>query len=111
VCNPFPAGPGFICTAGNAGVPGTVIEITPVKQGLATPSITPRLMIFDIFGNCVYEQQSALKRPDRDAYYFVWDGRNRNGRYVGSGAYRANVIITEGNGASSITQILIGVKR
>jgi conserved repeat domain len=108
-CNPFTPGPGFICSAAN-GQPGTVITIKPINPLLALPHMTLRLQIFDVLGNFIFESPLAQKGADGNSYYFVWDGRNKNSRWVGSGVYRAVITVIDENGTSS-KSITIGVKR
>ena len=111
-CNPFTAGTGFICAAAEVADPGTVIIINPIDPSLAAPAINKsQFQIFDALGNCIFESQTARKRPDGHSYYFAWDGRNKNGRWAGSGVYRAMVVIIDENGSSSNWPIRIGVKR
>ena len=109
-CNPFMPGSGSTCATENGAVPGTAIVIKPANASLTLPAMVPRLKIFDMLGNCMFEGQTAQKGADNNSYLFVWDGRNKNGRWVGSGAYRAIVTVIDENGTSS-KSITIGVKR
>jgi flagellar hook assembly protein FlgD len=72
--------------------------------------MTLRLQIFDLMGNCVYENQIAQQGADGNSYYFTWDGRNKNSRWVGTGVYRAIVTAIDESGTSS-KAVQIGVKR
>jgi hypothetical protein len=72
--------------------------------------MAPSLKIFDVLGNCMFENQLALRGADNNSYYFVWDGRNKNSRWVGSGIYRAIITVTDETGTSS-KSVSIGVKR
>jgi hypothetical protein len=107
-CNPFT--PGFICAAATWKMPGTVINIAPDPPSLAFRPISQDLKIYDILGDCIFENPVALQSTVDNTYNFTWDGRNKNGRSVGSGVYRAIITVVDENGTSS-KSIAIGVKR
>jgi uncharacterized repeat protein (TIGR01451 family) len=109
-CNPFAPGPGSTCVSINGTYPGTAIIIKPAIASLTLPVMAPGLKIFDMLGNCMFENQAARQGADGNSYYFVWDGRNKSGRWVGSGVYRAVVTVTDETGTSS-KSISIGIKR
>jgi uncharacterized repeat protein (TIGR01451 family) len=109
-CNPFAPGPGSTCVSIDGPVPGTAIIIKPAIASLTLPAMAPSLKIFDVLGNCMFENQLALRGADNNSYYFVWDGRNKNSRWVGSGIYRAIITVTDETGTSS-KSVSIGVKR
>jgi len=109
-CNPFTAAAGSMCAQASGSVPGTAIIIKPVPSSMTLPAMTLRLQIYDALGNSVFESQSALPGADGNSYYFTWDGRNRNGRWVGTGVYRAVITATDQTGTTS-KSIQIGVKR
>jgi len=113
VCNPFTTDPASNCTESNSNTQaqGTIIKIF-TKQSVVPPSITTaKLGIFDVLGNCIRNMQfPELKRLDAYSYYFTWDGRNRSGRYAGSGIYKAIVNITDEDGKTSVLPAKIGVK-
>jgi hypothetical protein len=109
-CNPFAVGSGFICPAAQNGRTGTVILL---KQDPPSPSplpAAPYLRIFDMLGNSIFEGPTDQKSADGNSYYFVWDGRNKNNRFVGSGVYRAIVTVVDENGTTKLP-VSIGVKR
>ena len=99
-----------MCAEGSGSVQGTAIIIKPVPSSMTLPAMTLRLQIYDALGNGVFESQSALPGADGNSYYFTWDGRNKNGRWVGTGVYRAIITATDETGTTS-KSIQIGVKR
>jgi hypothetical protein len=107
-CNPFT--PGFVCSAAIGKMLGTVININPDPPSLAFRPMALDLKIYDILGNCIFENPAALQSTIDNSYYFTWDGRNKNSRSVGSGVYRGIVTVTDENG-TSLKSISIGVKR
>jgi len=109
-CNPLTLGTDFICPAPDGTFHGTEISVKPVNSAQSLPAMTLRLQIFDLVGNCVYENQIARQGADGNSYYFTWDGRNKNSRLVGTGVYRAIVTAIDESGTSS-KAIQIGVKR
>jgi hypothetical protein len=109
-CNPFSPGPGFVCNAVNGGAPGTVIIVSPDPPSLAFKPADLHIKIYDMLGDCVFENQTAQTGVDGNSYFFTWDGRNKNGRWVGTGVYRGIVTVIDENGILS-KSITIGVKR
>jgi flagellar hook assembly protein FlgD len=94
----------------NGGVLGTAVVIKPAIASQTLPSMTLRLQVFDLLGSIVYENQNAQSGADGNSYYFVWDGRNKSGRFVGTGVYRGVVTAIDESGTSS-KAVTIGVKR
>ena len=99
-----------MCNAVNGGAPGTVIIVSPDPPSLAFRPAELHIKIYDVLGDCIFENLSALPGADGNSYYFVWDGRNKNGRWVGTGVYRGIVTVIDENGTLS-KSITIGVKR
>jgi flagellar hook assembly protein FlgD len=92
------------------GAYGTVIIIKPVSASSTLPSMALHLQVFDLLGNCVHEDLTAQSGVDGNSYYFIWDGRNKSGRFVGTGIYRGLVTAIDESGTSS-KAVTIGVKR
>jgi hypothetical protein len=110
VKNPFTPG----TTIPGSSVTGTAITISTVNPKAKLPSLTAHVMIFDLLGNCVYEDNAVKlgsgKFPD-PCYYFEWDGRNLHHRAVGSGTYNIMVSYTVEGEPIQKKMIRIGVKR
>jgi hypothetical protein len=109
-CNPFSQGSWCKCDAVSMGAYGTVIIIKPVSASSTLPSMALHLQVFDLLGNCVHEDLTAQSGVDGNSYYFIWDGRNKSGRFVGTGIYRGLVTAIDESGTSS-KAVTIGVKR
>jgi hypothetical protein len=106
-CNPFTVN----SSAGNGACPSTIITIKPVDASLAIPNVHKlQLQIFDVLGNCIFDNSLASLDADLNPKNFTWDGRNKSGRWVGSGVYRAIITVIDETGTSS-KSISIGVKR
>lgn len=67
-----------------------------------------KISIFDIIGNQVITMPMQQKGK---GWAYTWDGRNRSGRFVGSGVYWAIIRIYKNNGDPETKRIRIGVKR
>ncbi|MBD3393720.1 MAG: hypothetical protein GF418_16410, partial [Chitinivibrionales bacterium] len=91
---------------------GMVVGITtrkPLKRdgsgGYGTAAV------YDAVGNLVIDGL-ALKQADTyKDYGVVWDGRNTNGRIVGSGGYLLVVSCTDVSGNKVTKSMMVGVKR
>ena len=70
--------------------------------------------IYDALGNCVHvwNEQKFQATHSQDVYLNLsWDGRNLNGRLVGSGVYQAVFTFNQDGQITSNQRIKIGVKR
>jgi hypothetical protein len=96
-------------------VSGTVImaEVTfPGKASRRTPDLKGTISLYDIVDNPILERRPmAFDRTNTKWLYYVWDGRNRDGRYVAGGTYLAVIEITDGGEVKERTVTRIGVKR
>jgi len=66
--------------------------------------------VYDAVGNIVSSDLPVNKAIGSD-YGIFWDGRNENGRFVGSGTYLFIVSITELDGKGVVKKIKVGVRR
>jgi len=98
--NPFV--PGQATTMQGISAVGIVIKIVPTTKITMDTSATGR--IYDLMGNLIME-----KTPFHNNV-IIWDGRNRNNRYVGTGTYLA-IVTAMNNGILSTQKYRIGVKR
>jgi hypothetical protein len=76
-------------------------------------ALTGSISIYDVVNNAV-----ILDRPiafgtlyDAMRVYYLWDGRNMDGRRVAAGSYLAVIETTDDQGATRITTIRLGVQR
>ena len=95
---------------------GTIISAGPVDPEKTGRSfyLNGSLSIYDVVNNPVLVNRPMAfdddpQRPPR--VYYVWDGRNRNGRYVATGTYMAVISVTDDQGVTSIQTVRLGVKR
>jgi hypothetical protein len=97
------------------GIPevrGIVILASPVVQA---PDRVYRMegtvAVYDVVGNLVVRERDLEEAPQTNHLYFVWDGRNENGRVVGAGTYAAILQGSFGDQAPEARWISIGVVR
>ncbi|MBD3239099.1 MAG: hypothetical protein GF331_00830 [Chitinivibrionales bacterium] len=78
-------------------------------------TLTGEISVFDIVNNpVIVERPMAFDDGDgrrTKRLYYVWDGRNRNGRYVGTGTYLAVMTIEDDQGYKETKTVRLGVKR
>ena len=68
--------------------------------------------IYDALGNVTAKEIPVYGSSDDQQFYFFWDGRNQNQRFVGSGTYLAVIEIKElGDQTVNIQKEKIGVRR
>lgn len=98
---------------------GTAIRIDPLTHIGAGASLTGSVSIQDVMGNIVArcegedDHQSniqILSDPASSRLYMLWNGRNMNGRIVGTGTYVAMVKATDSEGKSSRRTVKIAVR-
>jgi hypothetical protein len=108
--NPFEPGetvvPSFISSApGQSGANGTVVMVRLLKEAEG------ELTIYDGVGNVVIDRTQLLYDRELNSLIYVWDGKNSNGRYVGSGSYLGVVTVTEPEKKSQARKVMIAVRR
>ncbi len=74
--------------------PSIAREDVPVKIRSASGSLDARVMIFDKFGNLVYDKETTLTQDEP----LEWWGETNGGRKVDSGQYRIIVLIKDPEG-------------
>jgi hypothetical protein len=92
-------------------VGSTVIRVASIQRVDDAHSL---MRVYDALGNLVADNvpcYAALPQDHENAAYFFWDGRNRNGRMVGSGTYLAVIQVRKTSGAERVTKQKIGVSR
>ncbi len=71
---------------------GTAITISTLNPKARLLPISGSIRVFDLLGNCVWEDNAIKYGPPLDGrYYFIWEGRNRVNRNVGAGTYQLNL--------------------
>ena len=66
------------------------------------------ISIYDVIGNLVL---TTPMPPKGNGWTYLWDGRNRYARLMGSGVYSGLITIYKNNAAIQTKRIRIGVKR
>lgn len=87
--------------------PKITFSIKPLIKTRVAFSIEAKITIYDALGNIVVHQ-ADFKNPTGTLPIFVWNGRNLNGRLVGTGTYVGKIIFSDGTPAQTVK---IGVKR
>jgi len=93
---------------------GVLVITQPADRSLFSSKNTlhARITVMDIVNNIVVDNvpmvwdQSGSKR-----LYFMWDGKNTDGRHVATGTYVAVVTVEDQNGKQQVNRVRIGVKR
>jgi hypothetical protein len=74
-----------------SGFVGTAISISTNNPKAKLPIMTGSLKVYDLLGNLVHDDYVAQRNEGGGilgtCYYFTWDGRNKNDRFVGTGTY------------------------
>jgi len=95
---------------------GTLIIVRSIKQ--LTPDGTSSdgrqaygsAVVFDAVGNVVQDDLTLVRTGRNDSYAAFWDGKNRNGRTVGSGAYLIRIKARDESGTTVTEAIKVGVR-
>ncbi len=88
---------------------GAIIMIQTRTKLNNLAGITGTVAVYDGVGNMMWRGDEL--KFDQKGMYFIWDGRNRNGRIVGPGGYVALVNLTLPDGAVEKEFAPIGVSR
>jgi hypothetical protein len=105
--NPFTVGDVIREPFGNGSEYGTAIlaqPTTPVDLG----QVTSRIIIYDAVGNVLL---SSAFEQYRGSLRFRWNGENKKGRFVGTGAYLSLIKITDAGGRVFTATKRIGVRK
>lgn len=89
---------------------GLVIVVEPDRDISHAYPLKGTVSIYDVVQNPVIQKKTMVFHNESNRLYFVWDGRNYNGRKVGTGTYLA-VINVSGPDRKFNSKINIGVKR
>jgi hypothetical protein len=91
---------------------GIAIVLRPIgRMGNVSNITEATVTIYDAVGNTVVPKTAFTPDLTDNIFYFIWNGRNSNGRAVGSGAYLAVLSYTDINGITTPGIKRIGVKR
>ncbi|MBD3320604.1 MAG: hypothetical protein GF350_05855 [Chitinivibrionales bacterium] len=82
-----------------------------IEIDCSSPVTDASVSIYDAVGNCIVEDLNFVDDPGRSCLYAIWNGRNLNGRIVGSGTYIAFVTARDSNGQARTQRLKIGLRR
>ncbi|KMQ52759.1 hypothetical protein CHISP_0528 [Chitinispirillum alkaliphilum] len=85
---------------------GLVLIVEPLSRASISSGFKSEFVLYDKVGNIVTTTKG--KRGSDNVVYFVWDGKNRNGRLVGTGTYMLIVSIEDPFGNNKYQNTLIG---
>jgi hypothetical protein len=104
----------------NNGNSGMLLRIVPEETEKLMPNefeLNGTLSIYDALGNQIVQEDAMGYREDNFSLNYVWNCKNRNDRYVGSGTYLVVFTVTskQGPAKENITdhdpfRLLVGVK-
>jgi flagellar hook assembly protein FlgD len=82
----------------------------PLKEESPGSGRYGKARVYDPVGNVVMDDL-PVRMANESAYAAFWDGRNENGRIVGSGGYLCVVTVTNVNGQTTTRPTKVGVRR
>lgn len=98
--------------SGIAGKKGFLLKVTPMSRVSTTENLNGSVIIYDALGNVVYENDLVKSSSKSSSIkYFLWEGQNRRGRFVGQGTYVGIVTVKNDAGLEKKERFQIGVKR
>ncbi|MDG5815925.1 hypothetical protein QA601_12610 [Chitinispirillales bacterium ANBcel5] len=90
---------------------GQVVIIEPEETLRRNVTLKGKAFIYDVVKNPVLTDIELLADESQNRLYLVWDGRNSNGRKVGSGTYQAVFQINDNQGLNERKTVRIGVRQ
>jgi len=103
--------PGIVTSKFNNGAVtnGVVVQIKSGEKVLPQDSVSASISIYDQVGNAVVKDDKCAVTSENGKLLYIWNGVNRNGRYVGDGTYVAVVAVKVSNGVSRTIKTKIGI--
>lgn len=117
--NPFTPGVSNLPVSGSSVQKGVAIEVLPRCKNRVIGEISVSATIYDAVGNIVLSQGQSegngktfelVRDTDYDKIWLLWNGANRNERYVGPGTYAVIMETTIQNGEKETVTLKVGVK-
>ncbi|MDG5815926.1 hypothetical protein QA601_12615 [Chitinispirillales bacterium ANBcel5] len=90
---------------------GQVVVIEPEEPLRRQVTLGGKASIYDVVKNPVVSDVRLIPDNDNTRLYLVWDGRNSNGRVVGTGTYQAVLQISDDRELDERKNVRIGVRR
>lgn len=88
---------------------GVIILIKSSELLLPQDSVSANISIYDQVGNAVLKDGQCVSTSENGKLLYIWNGVNKNGRYVGDGTYVAVVNVNVTNGISRTIKTKIGI--
>lgn len=88
---------------------GVVVLIKSSERILPQDSVNTHISIYDQVGNAVLKNEQGVSTSENGKFLYIWNGLNRNGRYVGEGTYVAVINVKVSNGVSKTIKTKIGI--
>jgi hypothetical protein len=88
---------------------GVVVQIKSGERVLPQDSVNASISIYDQVGNAVVKDDKCAVTKENGKFLYIWNGVNRNGRYVGDGTYVAVISVKVSNGVSRTIKTKIGI--
>ena len=79
---------------------GVIILIKSSEPLLPQDSVSANISIYDQVGNALLKNEQCVSISEDGRLLYIWNGVNKNGRYVGEGTYVAVVNVKVSNGVS-----------
>lgn len=108
---PQPVEQAYASSNVNLPADGMVIVVEPDRAISHTYPLQGTVSIYDVVQNPVIQKKTMVFHNETNRLYFVWDGRNYNGRKVGTGTYLAVINVSGPDKRKFSSKINIGVKR
>jgi len=89
---------------------GVVIIAKPIGAVTGNITLSGKATLYDVLGNVIFWGRQGLVQGNNQRVLFVWDGTNRQGRMVGTGAYLAAVTIQTSQGLKETQRIKVGIE-
>ena len=88
---------------------GVIILIKSSEPLLPQDSVSANISIYDQVGNALLKNEQCVSISEDGRLLYIWNGVNKNGRYVGEGTYVAVVNVKVSNGVSQTIKTKIGI--
>jgi flagellar hook assembly protein FlgD len=89
-----------------------MVEPKLSPRRIQSANLTARLAIYDVVNNTIVNGRTMVfDRSNTGWLYYVWDGRNNQGRRVANGTYLAVIEVDDGQGYKETVTLRVGVKR
>lgn len=88
---------------------GVLVLIKSSERILPQDSVSANISIYDQVGNIVLKNDQCVSTSENGKLLYIWNGLNKNERYVGDGTYVALIKVKVSNGVSHTIKSKIGI--